>query len=126
MESKYRPSGSWAVCGGDLSITSSDFKALNWIRRAQVRKSANLQKAFNVELKEYKHPNGNYRGRTGSISIPAEYADIIQGVFGLDDRPQAEPHFRRMEPSLGLKSHTASISHDPNEVGKLYDFPVGD
>ncbi len=88
---------------------------------------ANLQKAFNVELKEYKHPNGNYRGRTGPISVPAEYADIIQGVFGLDDRPQAEPHFRRMEPSLGLKSHTASsICHDPNEVGKLYNFPVGD
>ena len=66
---------------------------------------ANLQKAFNVELKEYKHPNGNYRGRTGPISVPAEYADIIQGVFGLDDRPQAEPHFRRMNQVWGL-SHT--------------------
>lgn len=88
---------------------------------------SNLQKAFNVELKEYSHPKGNYRGRTGAISIPAEYADIIRGVFGLDNRPQAEPHFRRtLQPSGTLKSHTASSSHDPNEVAQLYDFPKAD
>jgi kumamolisin len=57
---------------------------------------ANLQKAFNVELKEYSHPKGNFRGRVGDISVPAEYADSIRGVFGLDNRPQAAPHFRRL------------------------------
>ena len=57
---------------------------------------SNLQKAFNVELKEYSHPKGNFRGRVGAISVPTEYADIITGVFGLDNRPQAEPHFRRL------------------------------
>ena len=85
---------------------------------------ANLQKAFNVVLKEYSHPRGEYRGRTGSITVPAEYADIIQGVFGLDNRPQAEPHFRKLTPSPGIKAHVASISHDPNEVAQLYDFPT--
>ncbi|HXN49473.1 MAG TPA: protease pro-enzyme activation domain-containing protein, partial [Bryobacteraceae bacterium] len=55
---------------------------------------SNLQKAFNVELKEYKHPKGNFRGRVGTVSVPTEYANIITGVFGLDNRPQAEPHFR--------------------------------
>jgi kumamolisin len=87
---------------------------------------ANLQKAFNVELKEYSHPKGNYRGRVGAISVPAEYADIVRGVFGLDNRPQAEPHFRRLQPSVGVKPHTATISHDPNEVAQIYDFPKGD
>ena len=56
----------------------------------------NLQKAFHVELKEYSHPTGNFRGRVGTISVPAEYSDIITGVFGLDNRRQAEPHFRRL------------------------------
>jgi kumamolisin len=85
-----------------------------------------IQKAFNVQLKEYKHPKGNFRGRTGDISVPAEYADIIRGVFGLDNRPQAEPHFRRAQPSTGIKAHSATASHDPNDVARVYDFPSGD
>jgi len=88
---------------------------------------SNLQKAFNVELKEYSHPKGNFRGRVGAISVPADYADIIKGVFGLDNRPQAEPHFRRLpQPAGKLKAHTAIASHDPNEVAQLYDYPPGD
>jgi kumamolisin len=85
-----------------------------------------LQKAFHVELREYSHPKGNFRGRVGAISVPADYSDIITGVFGLDNRPQAEPHFRRMPPSVGIKAHTASVSHDPNEVAQIYDYPAGD
>jgi kumamolisin len=87
---------------------------------------ANMQRAFNVELKEYSHPKGNFRGRVGEISVPTEYADIIRGVFGLDNRPQAEPHFRRLPLSPGIKAHAATASHDPNEVAQLYDFPGGD
>ena len=87
---------------------------------------SNLQRAFNVELNEYSHPKGNFRGRVGAISVPAEYADIIRGVFGLDNRPQAEPHFRHLQPTPGFKSHAATVSHDPNEVAQIYDFPPGD
>ena len=35
-----------------------------------------------------------FRGRTGSLSIPSHLADIIEGVFGLDDRPMAHTQFR--------------------------------
>jgi kumamolisin len=87
---------------------------------------ANLQKAFHVELKEYSHPNGNFRGRTGTLSVPAPYAEIITGVFGLDNRPQAEPHFRRLPQAPGIKAHAATASHDPTEVAQIYDFPQGD
>ena len=86
---------------------------------------ANLQKAFGVELKEYSHPRGNFRGRTGPINIPSDYAGIITGVFGLDNRPQAEPHFRSA-PASGIKSHAATASHDPTDVAQLYDFPAAD
>jgi len=89
--------------------------------------ASNLQKAFNVELKEYSHPKGNFRGRVGAISVPSDYADIVTGVFGLDNRPQAEPHFRRLpQPAAGLKAHTATASHDPNDVAQIYDYPPGD
>jgi kumamolisin len=89
---------------------------------------ANLQKAFNVELKEYKHPKGDFRGRVGTISVPSDYADIITGVFGLDNRPQAEPHFRlKPQPDKRKhKTHAASTSHDPNQIAQIYDYPAGD
>ncbi len=85
-----------------------------------------LQKAFNVQLKEYSHPKGNFRGRTGAISVPSEYVDIIKGVFGLDNRQQAEPHFRRLPKTPGIKAHAASGSHDPNQVAQIYNYPAGD
>jgi kumamolisin len=89
---------------------------------------SNLQKAFNVELEEYSHPKGNFRGRSGPISVPAEYADIITGVFGLDNRPQAEPHFRRLSRPDKHKHKTAAsdVSYDPNQVAQIYDYPAGD
>jgi kumamolisin len=89
---------------------------------------ANLQKAFAVQLKEYSHPSGNFRGRTGAISVPTDYADVIKGVFGLDNRRQAEPHFRRLTQPDKHKHKTpvTSSSHDPNEVAQLYDYPSGD
>ena len=89
---------------------------------------SNLQKAFNVELKEYSHPKGNFRGRVGAISVPADYAEIITGVFGLDNRPQAEPHFRRLPQPDKHKHKTpaSTASHDPNEVAQLYDYPAAD
>jgi kumamolisin len=86
---------------------------------------SNLQKAFNVELKEYSHPKGNFRGRVGAISVPSEYADIITGVFGLDNRPQAEPHFRLL-PQPDKRKHktpASTSSYDPNQVAQLYDYP---
>jgi kumamolisin len=87
---------------------------------------SNLQKAFHVELKEYSHPMGNFRGRVGAISVPSDYADIITGVFGLDNRRQADPHFRRMPTPDKHKTHTTASSHDPNEVAQIYDYPAGD
>src|ERR1700678_3731303 len=56
--------------------------------------AAAMEKAFSVELRDYEHPEGSYRGRTGTIQVPEQYADCIQGVFGLDDRPAAKPHYR--------------------------------
>jgi kumamolisin len=73
-----------------------------------------------VSLQTYAYPQGTYRGRTGSIQIPAELAPVIEGVFGLDNRPVARRH--------SLRARAAAISPQgftAPEVAKIYRFPTG-
>jgi len=93
---------------------------------------ADLEKAFSVTLNDYDHANGKYRGRTGAIHIPADLADVVQGVFGLDNRPQAQPHyrFRGSKASVRLTGIVADpaameVSYNPPQVAQLYSFPTG-
>ncbi len=51
-------------------------------------------KAFQVELAAYQYQGKTYRGRTGAVSIPSELNGVVVGVHGLDNRPQAQTHFR--------------------------------
>ncbi len=81
-------------------------------------------KAFDTVLATYYHPQGVYRGRTGPLHIPKELDQIVQGVFGLDNRPQAKPHFRRLKEESG-KSSSPHVSYEPNQLATLYDFPKG-
>jgi kumamolisin len=83
-----------------------------------------MNDAFGVKLQEYEHAAGTYRGRTGTISVPGDLAGIVEGVFGLDNRPAADPHFQRYEPVLGMRS-VAAKSFTPPALAKLYDFPTG-
>jgi|SRR5579863_208058 len=79
-----------------------------------------FSKAFNVELKEFQHKTGRYRGRTGPIHLPEDLVPIVEGVFGLDNRPQAKPHHRRAKPKAAGQ---VPSSFPPPQVGALYDFP---
>src|SRR5262249_24805946 len=45
-----------------------------------------MNRAFGVELNYYETPDEKYRGREGPIHVPAELAEIVTGVFGLDNR----------------------------------------
>ena len=47
---------------------------------------ADMERAFLVKLFNYSHPEGNYRGRVGYAHVPVEVKDIVEGVFGLDNR----------------------------------------
>jgi kumamolisin len=86
---------------------------------------ADFSHAFGVTLVHYEHPGGSYRGRTGPVNIPADLADIVEGVFGLDDRPQARPHFQRQHQAAGLARARANGSpFTPPQLAKLYDFPT--
>ena len=89
--------------------------------------AAHFNQAFGTELHQYSYPEGTYRGRTGPLTVPAALGDIVQGVFGLDNRPAAEAHFR-VRPSPGAGAITAravSQSFTPPQLAGLYDFPAG-
>jgi kumamolisin len=81
---------------------------------------ADASQAFGVELYRYDHPeHGSFRGRTGPVYVPAELTDIVEGVFGLDDRGQLRAQFRIADPRAVADSYT------PVEVAQAYDFPTG-
>ncbi len=79
-----------------------------------------FRRAFGVELSDYSHPGGTCRCRTGAITIPANLAGIIEGIFGLDTRPQAKTHFRRR-----IRTAPTDVSYSPVQVADAYDFPSG-
>jgi kumamolisin len=87
--------------------------------------AAAMSEAFGVTLKQFEHDGGTYRGRTGAISVPAELAGIVEGVFGLDNRPQASPHFQVLGAPGVAVARAASASFTPPQLARLYDFPTG-
>ncbi len=86
---------------------------------------AAFNEAFGVDLRRYEHETGSYRGRTGSLTIPGELEPIVQGVFGLDNRPQSKPHFRVHKESTDERKRAAAASFSPVQVGQAYEFPAG-
>jgi kumamolisin len=76
--------------------------------------AAAMQKAFGVTLQQ----QGGLRLRTGAIFLPAELEGHIEAVLGLDNRPQAKPHFRAAKAAAGT-------SYTPVQVAQLYQFPAG-
>ena len=54
-----------------------------------------MNQAFNVNLQEHQSPeNGTFRAREGAIEVPSTLDGVVEGVFGLDNRPKASPHVR--------------------------------
>lgn len=82
--------------------------------------------AFGVELQLFEHPDGTYRGRSGPILVPPELADVVVAVLGLDDRPQATPHFQVYSETERARGARPPGSHTGQELATLYEFPSGD
>jgi kumamolisin len=83
---------------------------------------AAMSTAFGVELQRYEAAGVVFRGRTGHIHVPADLADAVQAVLGLDDRPQAEPRFVLREETAGTRAGSPR-SFNPPELARLYEFP---
>ena len=81
-----------------------------------------MEKAFKPGL-EMMHSvrQGDYRGRTGTLQIPAELKGIVKSVLGLDERQMA----RRKSPR-GAGGSGSLEPLGPADLEKLYNFPAGD
>ena len=71
--------------------------------------------AFGADFQLYEHQQNTYRGRTGSLTLPADIAPVISGVFGVDDRPQARAQIQY--------ASAAANAYTPTQLAQLYDFP---
>lgn len=77
--------------------------------------------AFGTKVACYKidTTGPTYRGRTGELTVPEELKDVVVAVLGLDNRPVAKPHIRR------IVAHAAAATFTPGQVAALYNFPSG-
>lgn len=80
-----------------------------------------MQAAFRTRLARYRSAQGEYRGRSGHLHVPAAVAPAIEAVLGLDDRPQATPDLRAVPKARAEQARKTSFT--PNRIAELYDFP---
>jgi len=79
-----------------------------------------LTQAFGATVDLHELQGKQFRCRTGMLHAPEDIADSIEAVLGLDNRPQAQAHFRILLPDAA-----ADISYNPPQVAQLYNFPTG-
>jgi kumamolisin len=80
---------------------------------------AAMESAFGVRLHDYRHQGSTYRLRQGPVYLPSELQGSVTAVFGLDNRPQADAHFRLL-PSAAASQQ----SFNPTDLAHLYNFPT--
>jgi kumamolisin len=98
-----------------LTVQKADAKRRSVTAEGTV---AQLNAAFGTELRRYRGEHGEFRGRSGALSVPAGLEGVITGVLGLDERPQARTHFRIARPEAVETSYT------PPQLAELYAFPT--
>ena len=103
---------------------------------------AAMQRAFGVTLAHQTIGDKTYRVRGGSITLPSPLIGYVEAVLGLDNRPQAQPHFRiagqhgnvatRAAQAQGFASPHTAVAHasavngsfTPVQVAQLYQWPA--
>ena len=87
-----------------------------------------LEEAFNIKLYGYEDELGNtFRGRQGEIHIPVELQDIVQGVFGLDNRTVATAKYQvlsKNHPAFAAHQVSGNGSFNPNQLAQIYNYPT--
>jgi kumamolisin len=110
-------------------------------RRIKVSGSVGaMNKAFDVQLNDYRHPDGyDFQGREGQVHVPDRLFGIIESVFGLDNRHVGRPRIRRAAVhkvewhKVTSKAHSHAVRQGaanpwpgtffPPQVAELYDYP---
>ncbi len=104
----------------DLTVTSVDLARRTIVLTGTI---AAMNEAFGTALKLYQCEHGVYRGRSGPLYPPADLEQIVVGVFGLDNRPQADVRCRRHRRIV--RAAAVDTSYTPPEIARMYQFPSG-
>jgi kumamolisin len=102
---------------GELEVVESHVARRTVHLRGTTRR---LDAAFGIVLTLYRTAEGTHRGYDGPVQVPADLAQIVVAVFGLDDRPLASRATAgaALDPALTLSALT------PVDVARLYGFPA--
>ena len=85
--------------------------------------AAAMGHAFETKFERYDCDGVPYRARTGAVHLPADWANSVEAVLGLDNRPHVKPHFRVRNSAI-VPSAAQSTSYTPRQVAQLYQFPL--
>ncbi|PPT90244.1 S53 family peptidase [Xanthomonas theicola] len=90
-----------------------------------------FDRAFQVDLRDYRNDDLRYRGRTGAVSIPAALHGVVTAVLGLDDRPQARTLPRTLPRARAQDAPPPAAAapvaqYTPPQLAELYGFPEHD
>ncbi|MET3133887.1 kumamolisin [Oxalobacteraceae bacterium GrIS 1.11] len=86
--------------------------------------AAQFSMAFGTTIEQVEHDGGVSRRRTSELTVPADLADIIEGVFGTQSMPAARPRLQARPAELDVMAHAAGTTFTPPQLAKLYNFPA--
>ena len=96
------------------------------VRSLRLRGSAGqMDAAFRANLGIYRHDGHEFRGREGSLEIPAGLEGIVTGVFGLDQRRVAR-RVPGIPPTQESAEAVAQGALSPADLEERYRFPAGE
>jgi kumamolisin len=75
-----------------------------------------MNRVFGVELNTYETGAETYRGYDGHLHLPADIADVVEGVLGLDNRRLGSRAMNGGPPG--------ATPLTPIEVAQFYNFPL--
>ena len=101
----------------ELGIDVLDVSAASRLVRI-AGSAAVLSTVFGTSLSRVRRPDQvEHRYREGALSLPAPLTGVVVAVLGLDDRPQAQSHFR------AAAAEAVTTSYTPPQLARIYAIP---
>jgi kumamolisin len=112
-----------------LKVSEADLRSGRVVLTGSAK---HFSEAFRTQLYEYKLDGMMVRDRSGALFVPKSVGKDIEGVYGLDNLPQASPRIiteplPTLEPrakSSESSSLNERTSYRADEVAKAYNFPT--
>ncbi|RXH16671.1 peptidase S53 [Bradyrhizobium guangzhouense] len=114
-----------AVKAADLDVLEADAARRSVVVRGS---AATINKAFKIQLNDYKYEHGTYRSHDGAVNLPSDVAPYVEAVVGLTNRKVRAKHFSTASAARrrGQLDPLNTKPLTPAQVATLYDFPPGD